>query len=293
MTTALTAVNDQPIQPRQADTDAQLIGLWLHGRSPHTARAYRADARRFLDLLGKPLASITLADLQSHADALDADGLRPATRHRQLSAIKSLFAFASRIGYLRFDVARPLRLPAIRDRLSERILSESEVQRMIALESDPRNHAMLLLFYGAGIRVSELTSLKWRDLQPRDPSGQASVWGKGGKGRVILLPASVWTALQSLRSGESDDEAPVFMSRQGKHLDPSQAWRIVRAAAKRAGVAKEVSCHWLRHAHASHAIDRNCPLSLVSGTLGHSSCAVTSRYVHARPNDSSSRFLPL
>jgi hypothetical protein len=68
---------------------------------------------------------------------------------------------------------------------------------------------------------------------------------------------------------------------------------IIRRAALRAGVAEGVSPHWLRHAHASHALDHGAPIHLVQATLGHSSVATTSRYLHARPGDSSARFLAL
>ena len=76
-------------------------------------------------------------------------------------------------------------------------------------------------------------------------------------------------------------------------MDRSQIMRIVRAAAKRAGIDTNVSPHWLRHAHASHALDRGCPIHLVQATLGHASVATTSRYLHARPTDSFARYLPV
>jgi integrase/recombinase XerD len=69
--------------------------------------------------------------------------------------------------------------------------------------------------------------------------------------------------------------------------------RIVRKAAERAGIELPVSPHWFRHAHASHALDRGAPIHLVQATLGHASITTTGRYLHARPSDSSSRFLPL
>ena len=86
-------------------------------------------------------------------------------------------------------------------------------------------------------------------------------------------------------------DEPVFRSRKGGALDASQVHRIVKAAAARAGLPPEVSAHWLRHAHASHALDRGAPISLVKTTLGHASVATTDRYLHARPNDSSARYL--
>lgn len=293
MTQALTIVNPTTmLLPRQADTDSQLLDLWLHGRSEHTQRAYRADAERFLTFVGFTLPQVTLSLVQNYADSLTGVELSPATVHRMLSAVKSLFAFGHRIGYLPFDVARPLRLASIRDSLSERILDEAEVQRMIALERNPRNHALLRLLYVCGLRVSEICSLKWSMVQPRNDGGLVTVMGKRGKTRVILIPARTWSVLLMLREGATDDQ-PLFRSRKGGHLDPSQVLRIVQKAAKGAGIAKAVSPHWFRHAHASHSLDRNAPISLVQQTLGHTDISTTGKYLHARPADSSSRYLPL
>ncbi len=276
--------------PRQAESDQHLIDLWLHGRSRHTQRAYRADAGRFLEAVEKPLHNVTLGDLQQFAGQLAGSGLEPSSVYRTMSAIKSLFAFGHRLGYLPFDVARPLRLPALRETLAERILEEADVVKMIVLENMPRNKCLLLTLYCGGFRVAELCSLKWSDLQNRDKAGQITVFGKGSKTRTVLMPESVWRHLQALR-GEAGDDSPVFRSRKGGHLDESQVWRIVRKAAKRAGIEKEVSCHWLRHAHASHALDRGAPIHLVQATLGHSSVATTGKYLHARPTESSSSYL--
>src|SRR5690349_12237862 len=117
-----------PEVSRQAATDAQLVEIWLHGRSPHTQRAYAADIARFA-AAGKPLAAVTLADLQAFADHQET--LAPASRYRMLSAVKSLLAFGHRLGYLPFDVGRALRLPPVRIRLAERILPEADVHRIL------------------------------------------------------------------------------------------------------------------------------------------------------------------
>lgn len=288
----LISVPSNDLVPRQADNDGHLVELWLHGRSEHTQRAYRADLDRLLSAAAKPFHRITLGDIQDFAVELVESDLQPASVHRKLSAVKSLFAFGHRIGYLAFDVARPLQLPALKDQLAERILDETDVLRMIALERQPRNRAILLTLYAGGFRVSEVSSLKWRDLQERDSAGQITVFGKGGKTRTVLMPQSVWTALMSLR-GDAKEDHPVFRSRKGGHLHESQVWRIVRKASERAGIDKAVSCHWLRHAHASHALDRGAPIHLVQATLGHSSVATTGRYLHARPSDSSGNYLPV
>ncbi len=183
-----------------------------------------------------------------------------------------------------------MRLPRIKDTIAERILPEDTVLAMITLEPGQRNRALLRLLYGAGLRVSELCGLRWRDFQERDDSAQVTVFGKGGRTRHVLLSVGTWEVLSAIR-GDAGEEAPVFVSRKGSPISTSQAFRIVRAAAKRAGVDKDVSPHWMRHAHASHALDRGAAIHLVQTTLGHSSVATTGRYLHARPTESSSKYL--
>jgi integrase/recombinase XerD len=275
----------------EAASDCQLVEIWLHGRSVHTQRAYAADVAKLRGGAGKPLVAITLADLQKFADSLA--GLSAASRYRTLSAVKSLLAFGHRLGYLPFDVGGALRLPALRGRLADRILPEAGVHRMLSLEPNERNRAILTLLYASGVRVSELCGLCWRDVQESGDSAQITVFGKGGKTRAIRLPVSVWEQLARLRGGAGDGQ-PVFRSRkQGGALGPVAVLRIVRQAAARAGIDVPVSPHWLRHAHASHALDRGAPIHLVQATLGHASITTTGRYLHARPSESSSRFLGL
>jgi integrase/recombinase XerD len=273
-----------------------LVELWLHNRRAETVRTYRADASRFRQWAGKPLVHVTLGDLAGFWNSLRA--LRPATRNRILSSVRSLLAFGHRIGYLPFDAGRPFRLGAVPNELAERILAETEVQRMIHLEPDPRNRAILILLYASGIRVAELCSLEWKNLQAQDEGeGQVTVFGKGGKTRSIQLPPSVWEALMDLQP-PARKAGPVFVSRKKKgrdsaRLSEEQVWRIVRKAARRAGIEANVSPHWMRHAHGSHALDRGAPIHLVQATLGHASVATTGKYLHARPKDSSSRYLAI
>ena len=275
----------------QASSDDQLVAIWLHGRSVHTQRAYRADVARFRRGAGKPLPSVTLTDLQAFADSLDA--LAAASRYRILSALKSLLAFGHRTGYLPFDVGRALRLPGVRNRLTERILPEAEIHRMLSLEPKERNRVLLTLLYASAVRVSELCGLCWRDVQANGDGGQITVFGKGDQTRSIQLPASVWKNLEKWR-GDAGDDQPLFPSRKrGGSLKPLAVLRIVRQAAVRAGIDLAVSPHWMRHAHASHALDRGAPIHLVQATLGHASITTTGRYLHARPKDSSGRFLAL
>jgi integrase/recombinase XerD len=272
-----------------AQPDETLIGSWLDGRSAHTRRAYAADARLLLAAAGKPIAALTLVDLQAWLGSLAE--LAPASRARKIGAVKSLLSFGERTGYLPFNVGAAVRVPTVKNVLAERILEENDVIRLIALEPDQRNHALLRLGYIAGLRISELTGLRWRDAKRRAAGGgQITVFGKGGKTRAIVLPASIWRELTELR-GEAPDDDPAFRSAKGGALDPSQVHRIVKRAAARAGLPPEVSAHYLRHAHVSHALDRGAPAHLVQATVGHSDLRTTSRYAHARPNESSATYL--
>lgn len=293
MTTNLPAVIEPEVVnetalPVQADGDRQMVDLWLGRHESHeTRRKYRAQAARFLDHVDKPLADVRIVDVQAFAASLDGAS---ATRANIIAAVKSLLSFAQEVGYIRFNAGKAVKAPSVKSTLAERIMEEADTMRMIALEADPRNRAILTLFYGGGLRVSEICGLKWRDLTARDAAGQATVFGKGGKTRVVLLSANTWRVVQTIRD-EADPDEPVFRSRKGGHLDPSAVWRVVKAAAARAGLPADVSPHWLRHAHASHSLDRGAPLSLVKDTLGHASVATTGRYLHARPSDSSARYL--
>jgi len=275
--------------------DRAMLARWLHGRPDSTQRAYHTDIAHFLAHVRKPLADVTLADLQGYADVLTAHDLAASTRVRTLSVIKSLLTFAHETGYIPVNAGRALRLPAVRSRLAERIPSEEDVLALLAHETDRRNHALIRLLYAAGLRISEACALCWRDLKHRGASGQVTVWGKGGRERAVLLTGGTWRELLSFRPPTAGPDDPVFPSSRGGPLSSTQAWRIVKAAAVRANLpmARALSPHWLRHAHASHALDRGAPVSLVRDCLGHASLATTSRYTHARPDDSSSRYLPI
>jgi integrase/recombinase XerD len=276
--------------PPQATSDEGMVELWLGNyRSPHTRRRYAADARAFLRFVAKPLRMVTVGDIQAFGASLA--GGTTNTAACRLTGVKSLISLAHRLGYLPFDVGAPIQLPAVHDRLAERILTEFQVQQLLGLERRPRNAALLGLMYYAGLRISEPCGLCWRDFVARDEgAGQISVFGKGSKVRIILLPAPIWTRVVALR-GDAGPDDPVFRSRQGGSLKPRQVHDIVKRAAKRAKLPATTSAHFLRHSHASHALDRGAPVHVVQTTLGHASLSTTTRYSHARPGDSSARYL--
>ena len=239
----------------------------------------------------KPLNRITLTDLQAHDDALAGAGLARSTRAKRLAAVKSLFSFALKTGYLTLDPARALPLPKVPDLLAQRILDEATIGRIVAAETDARRRLLLLLYYATGGRISEVVKARWEDCHAHAEAGVMTfVHAKGGHPRTVKLPSAMWNELVRFRAAGSGYLFP-SPRRDDRPINVSTAWRWFVAAAGRAGV--EASPHWFRHAHASHSLDRGAPVHVVADTLGHRSLATTTRYAHARPGESSGDYLEL
>lgn len=284
-------VSSRPQDYSGASSDAGLVELWLHGRSPHTVLAYRADVRLFFGFLesrGRSLHTATLRDLQDWGAGLEG---KQRTLVRRLSSVKSLLSFGLKTGYLRVNVGAAFELPSVPNELAQRILTEEQVHALINAAAPGRDRTVVRFLYSSAARATEACQLSWLHLQRgHDEQGLVTLHGKGGKTRHVLFSKAVMDDLTSLRGDGADDHGYVFLHRGGR-LTQRELGRIVSGAAKLAGIDANVSPHWLRHAHASHALDRGAPIHLVQATLGHASVATTGRYTHARPKDGSSRFL--
>ncbi|MBA2127370.1 hypothetical protein DLM45_14225 [Hyphomicrobium methylovorum] len=209
--------------------------------------------------------------------------------NRQVAAVKALLGFAHQVGYTRFNVGPLLKLKKAPRKLAQRIMPEVEIHLLIRATAGSRHpqrdRALFETGYYGGLRVSELASLTWDEIIPRENGeAQLALIGKGDKPRHVLLPADIAARLTALRCGASP-KASVF------GIKEREINYLIKRTAKRAGVNEAASAHWFRHAHASHAIDNGAPITLVSQTLGHADLKTTSVYTHARPNESSSRFL--
>jgi len=290
------------------DAESKLVGMWLHKKAPSSVAAYQRYITKFFASVAKPLTQVTLEDLYDFSAQLAREELAPNTQKIYLSAVKSLISFAHKIGYIPFNVGSAMKLEKIPDRLTERHLYQKEIQKMIFATEEAeyryqgekqRDLLIMKLLYTSAMRVSELVNLKWQDLTWSDyKTGQVNVVGKGNKKRSILLPNWLWTELMEFR-GDAEDTTAVFISRgggkkkvkAGGHLNRTQINRIVAHAAQQAGINKKVSPHWLRHAHATHALKSGADIGLVKQTLGHDNVATTSRYLDVVPDDSSAMHL--
>jgi len=277
-------MNHLPQNLSGATSDEQLLDLWLSGRPPASKTAYRPVALKFLQELPNGLQGATATQVLGWAESLNG---MPATVARKISTIKSLLSFGHRTGYLVFNIGLILKAPKVPDTLNERIIEEEGVEQVINAADHGRNKTLIRFLYASGVRIAEAVGLRFKDLQ----DFRVTVHGKGRRTRTIMLPSTIADELRALRKKQDKDDAPIFKSLRGRQLSTRDARRIVKRTGLEAGV--KAWPHLFRHCHASHAMQSGASLILISKTLGHQNIATTSRYLHARPQDGSSRFLRL
>lgn len=127
--------------PVAVTDDDRLVGMWLHGRPARTQAHYATIAADLRASVIVPLLSVQLTHIQEYAATLER--LAPATQANRLSAVKSLFSFALKVGYIPLNPSVAIQMPRIKNTLAERIIAEDDVLRMIALEPDTRNRTIL------------------------------------------------------------------------------------------------------------------------------------------------------
>ena len=285
------SITDVMTQTSTQPPHEEAIDLWLRRqRSPHTRSSYEREARRLEEFTRKPLAQIGVTDLQSFSESLDRPGFSTGSRARCLAATRSLLRFAFTWSYIDSDLARAVVLPRYQPRVSERCMEEGEVERLLAAATSDRDRILLLLLYTTGMRVSEVCALRWRDFRTRSVGTEVLVKGKGNRVRILPVPGTLWKDVEATR-GDRDADSPVFRSRTGRPLDRSRVRTLVRRLADSAGLGLPVSPHWLRHSHATHALEHGAPLPLLQRSLGHASLATTAHYLHVRVGQASSDYL--
>lgn len=279
----LVNVGDYALVERSA-TDEKIVSMWLssgkRADSKRTQDVYLRTWRSFSAFVGKSLQALTLDDLLAWQASLTG---APATRKVKTATVRSLFAFAAKVGYVRANPAVMLEPGTVADTKHRKIVDELSVLRLLDRCETPRERALVHVLYSSGARVSELLALTWQDVTPRENAGATLhiLYGKGKKQREPGISAKAYAALLALRDESTSAGAYVFQTRTGRPLDRQAAHRLLKDVARRAGVPAEFSAHWLRHCHATHALARKEPVQNVQAQLGHSSLAVTSTYAHA------------
>ncbi len=287
MTEALTMTTATIID--NAGNDSQLIELFIATkRSVHTKTQYRHSVGMLCEFVGKPLQAITLQDAVDYHEWLKAKYSSIYSVKLHVNVAKALLGFALSVNYVRSNVFAAIKPDSPAEVTHKRILTEEQVLKLCDAPQRERDRLLLRLIYAAGLRVAEACNLCWGDLLDNGVLHIRS--GKGQKDRFVTLSEGMLERLGVFRRG-ADVDAPIFVSQKGGALAASQVHRIVKIAAARAGVSADASAHWLRHSHASHALDRGASLVTVRDTLGHSSIATTNKYLHSKRKDSSALHL--
>jgi integrase/recombinase XerC len=280
---------------------ATLRGFELHLRaernlSPHTRRAYASDLAQFAAQLDPALTPERVTAVEVRRFLAGLHGRRhPATIGRKLAALRSCYAYLIREGRCRLDPSAGIPTPRGEKRLPRPLPVDDCVRLMetprspgpdaAATPAERRDRALVELLYGAGLRIGELVALDVRDLDLH--RGDVRVLGKGGKERVVPVPAAARAALAAWidarrRPGLLSEPLFVSLRRRAdgvRRLSARDARRILRARARRAGIADRVHPHRLRHSYATHLLDMGADLREIQELLGHASLATTEKYL--------------
>ena len=262
-------------------------------RSPHTVRAYVATAHRFIQFLGQhiggavgrdELIGLNAADLRAFLAQRRAEGLGASSAARELSAVRAFLGYAAECAGSHAQLPRtrapkrPRTLP--RPAAPEEAMGLAEDAKEAASEPwiGARDLAILLLLYGAGLRVAEALSLTGRDL----PAGVTlRVTGKRAKTRIVPLVPAVREAIGAYAAAcpyPLDGDAPLFRGARGGPLNPDIVRRVVAGARRRLGLPDSLTPHALRHSFATHLLARGADLRALQELLGHASLSSTQIY---------------
>lgn len=242
--------------------------------SPRTIKTYRECVKRFLKSNHKDVRKYSKKDIRAFLEDLAGRGAAGSTINVYLQALKFMMEYA-----LNKRVWVDIRYSkADRKRLLE-VLSKDEVVALFEAIQNPKHLLMVKLMYSAGLRVSELLDLRVRDLELSRGYGWVRK-GKGRKDRLFVIAKCLTKELEDWTCGKEQGEL-VFRGYRGR-LSVRTVQEIVRKAAKKAMIRKNVHPHTLRHSFATHMIENGYPVNSVQSLLGHNSPDTTMIYVHMK-----------
>ncbi|MFH1298421.1 MAG: site-specific tyrosine recombinase/integron integrase [Patescibacteria group bacterium] len=246
--------------------------LRLQNYSPRTVQAYVHCVRDYLGSLPEGSFDFDRDRIKDFLLEKQAKGLSPSTLNIHLNAIK--FFYRNVIGYFqKIDIKfakKPRKLPDI--------LSHEDVLRVIDKVGNTKHRLMISLAYGSGLRVSEITALKIKDINLIDLFIHVRL-GKGGRDRITIIPQKIVRDLWPFISGK-DKDAYVFESERGGRLSSRTVQKTFNKALKKVGIDKELSFHSLRHSFATHLLENGTDIRYVQSLLGHSDIKTTQIYTH-------------
>ena len=267
--------------------------------SENTAMSYRRDLNKVNNYMQgqgiDKVTEITVTNLNSYILYLEKNNFSAATISRNIASIKAFYYYMLREGMISNDVSDVLKAPRIEKKVPD-ILSTSEIIRLLEQPAgnspkELRDKAMLELLYATGIRVTELITLKVKDLNLQMgyiicyDANKAS-----GKERVIPFGNAARTAIMKyLSSGrdqmlETPDNEYLFVNCSGQPMSRQGFWKLIKFYAKKAGINTDITPHTLRHSFAAHLVENGADLHIVQEMLGHSDISTTQVYANMHHN---------
>ena len=256
------------------------------GLSNNTVKAYEADISSFFQWLdNEDLKYKNLQEdhINKYISFLFQRKMRSSSVNRKISSIKSFYIFLVKRNFLKNSPLNDLVTPKQEKYLPES-MSEAEVDKLlnspdVANKIENRDKAMIEMLYATGMRISELVNLKITDVDMK--RCVVKVFGKGSKERLVPFGE---TALDSLRSylneREQSSSKEIFLSNRGKKMTRVAFWQRVKVYIIRENLKNSISPHTLRHAFATHLLNRGADLRSVQLLLGHSDLSTTQIYTH-------------
>ena len=265
--------------------------LLERGLSANTIDAYMRDLSKLVSFMEERNLSLKQIDydkLQMLLDELYKQGVKPRSIARIISGLKSFFKFLVLDEFLEDNPAQLLETPKVGLKLPS-VLSVEEIDQILGVidvstVEGARNYAIIETLYSCGLRVSELTNMRFTDLYFDE--GYIRVSGKGGKQRLVPISE---TAIKKIKSYllhrnkinvKKGSEDVLFLSARGTAISRITVFHYIKLYAQQAGIEKEISPHVFRHSFATHLLERGANIRVIQEMLGHENITTTEIYTH-------------
>lgn len=245
--------------------------LKIRGFSKRTVDTYLFHNKKFLEFVKKDPYAVTEYDAKRYISYLMSERkYGPGSVNLALSSVKFFFN-----EILQNQAFNAVKAPKLEKKLPT-VLTKEEIKKMLDVIENPKHRLLVEFMYSSGLRVSECVSLKTDDLDLNEKMGKIK-HGKGNKERYIILSDNLINHFNEYVSRKKDN-SPYIFSIKNRPITARQAQKVVKEAAKKAGIKKRVFCHALRSSFATHLLEAGTDIRVIQELLGHSNLSTTQIY---------------